>query len=107
MPFWISLMLGRKATIEQQGRLTHICPLGLHSVLAVGVNVSLWYYHNAFDLNPLLQDHPQLQIRDAREHLSEEKFTNMLHKKWSLGNIADVVRYRSAKKGTTSMAVFG
>ena len=78
--FWISLMPGRNATIEQQGRLTPICALGLHSVLAVGFNVSLWSYHDAFDLPPLLQDHPQLQIRDARERLSADKFIDMLHR---------------------------
>ena len=95
--FWISVMPGDTASIAEQGRLTPICALGLHSALAVGFNVSLWSYHDTFDLPPLLQEHPQLQIRDAREHLSEDKFMDMLHRKWSLGNIADVVRYRSAK----------
>ena len=78
--FWISVMLGDTATIAEQGRLTPICALGLHSALAVGFNVSWWSYHDAFDLPPLLQEHPQLQIRDAREHLSEDKLMDTLHR---------------------------
>ena len=78
--FWISVMPGDTASIAEQGRLTPICALGLHNALAVGFNVSLWSYHDTFDLPPLLQEHPQLQIRDARAHLSEDKFMDMLRR---------------------------
>ena len=73
-------MFGDTATIAEQGRLAPICALGLRSALAVGFNVSLWSYHDTFELPPFLQEHPQLQIRDAREHLSEDKFMDMLHR---------------------------
>ena len=64
----------------------------------VGFKVFLWSFHDTFDVHPLLKSHPQFHFRDAREHLSIDKFLDMLRAEWPWGNISDIIRFRSARE---------
>ena len=87
---------GEGAALAEEGTLTPLSILGLHSAVRVGITVNLWTYHHSW-ANLLVDDFDnKVVLHDAREIVPLEEMMSMLENKWPWGNISDIVRFKAA-----------